>query len=146
MAKAIDVAYYLVKLRNLDAKDDTYVSLNNLKLQKLLYYCHGAHIKWDDAALITDELFEAWAYGPTIRSVYFKFARFGQNDIRPSIPKINLSPAEMLTIEAVWSQLKSLSALTLVERTIRESPWKTARANGSHFLCEPDIHAQFKNE
>lgn len=147
MAKAMDVANYLIHLRDTDEKNGQYFSLSNLKLQKLLYYCQGGHYKWDNEKLIDDEdnlLFEAWNYGPVVPEIYFTFKRFGQNDIYSDDVSFDLKPNEEETIEAVWSQLKNKSAFQLVDLTHSEKPWKIARAENSIFIDEDEIKDFFR--
>lgn len=52
MARAIDVASYIIRLQNTDKR---YYTLSHHKLIKLLYYCQVGHYKWDDTTLITDQ-------------------------------------------------------------------------------------------
>ena len=51
-----------------------------LKLQKLLYFCHGWHLGLTGQPL-QRELFEAWKYGPVLRSIYREFRRFRNDPI-----------------------------------------------------------------
>ncbi|GDX36114.1 hypothetical protein LBMAG18_06250 [Alphaproteobacteria bacterium] len=53
--------------------------LTNLKLQKLLYFAYGLHLALFDKKLFNDE-FEAWQYGPVLRSVYKEFKNFGKDN------------------------------------------------------------------
>lgn len=148
MAKAIDVARYLVSLRDIDEENKVYYSLSNLKLQKLLYYCQGGHYKWDNKRLITDKYFELWRYGAAIESVYKKFSKYGQNDIRASkkeMDSIRLSTEERETIESVWKQLRDLHSFTLVESIRDDAPHKEAAKNKSIFIQESDIESYFIN-
>lgn len=126
MAKVKDVVNYLVYLRDEDEKNGEYYSLSNLKLQKLLYYCQGGHYKWDRVQLMTDARFEAWRYGPVIPEVYHQFSKYGQNDIPNDIGDFSLSQNEAETIKAIWEQLKSLHAYSLVNSTHEEEPWKSS--------------------
>lgn len=139
MAKAMDVATYLIQLRDADEENGRYFSLSNLKLQKLLYYCQGGHYMWDDEELIDDGYFEAWDYGPVIAEVYRNFKKFGQNDIYSEADDINLTDAEKDTIAAVWEQLKEKHAFDLVKSTHEESPWMNARENDRVYISNPDI-------
>lgn len=56
---------------------DYCISINNpvtnLKLQKMLYFLDMYHLINQHKRLITDEEFEAWDYGPVMRSVYNKY-------------------------------------------------------------------------
>ena len=147
MAKAMDVANFLIHLRDADEEHGQYFSLSNLKLQKLLYYCQGGHFKWDQEQLIEDAYFEPWDYGPVIRDVYRHFKKYGQNDLYADI-NINsdsfstLRSEEKETIQAVWEQLKSKSAFDLVNSTHEEEPWKNS-FNKEIFIDNCDIRKYF---
>lgn len=159
MARAMDVAMYLVYLRDLDVKKrENYCSLSNLKLQKLLYYCHGGHYRWDNEKLVVDDNFEAWEYGPVIRSVYYALQYTVQNDI-PSLAYLKcrekykswehyqkrLTLDERETIQTVWNQLKNYATFDLVAQTQLESPWKNAKESHVLFLSDHDIKDYFRN-
>ncbi|WP_312130116.1 Panacea domain-containing protein [Lysinibacillus capsici] len=147
MAHVKDVVNYLVYLRDEDEKNGEYYSLSNLKLQKLLYYCQGGHYRWDGEALIEDADFEAWRYGPVIPDVYFQFSKYGQNDIPNDIGEFDLSNDEAETIEAVWNQLKSLHAYSLVDSTHKEDPWVDNYKEGyNNIIDDADIQEYFTKD
>lgn len=145
MTTALHVAHYLISLRNADSENGSYFHLSNLKLQKLLYYCQGAHYKWDHEPLFQDERFETWEYGPSIRRIYDTFRQFGQNDIYAKPITLTMTDAERDTVDAVWSQLKHLSPFLLVEQSRREEPWRTAKEKGELFLDNNVIQRYFQN-
>lgn len=158
MARAMDVAMYLVYLRDADVRSrEAYCSLTNLKLQKLLYYCHGGHYRWDNTKLINDNNFECWAYGPVIREVYYALQYTGQNDI-PRLDYLKcrskykhlehykkaLTADERETIRAIWEQLKTYSTFDLVNQTLAEAPSKNASESGILYLSDSDIKEYFR--
>lgn len=59
--------------------------ITNLELQKVMYFAIGSYIRNNgiDKFIrnIYDEPFEAWPYGPVVRSVYFDFKLNGRNKI-----------------------------------------------------------------
>lgn len=151
MASATLVAEYLIHLKNIDKEFGEDYPLTNLKLQKLLYYCQGAHYVWDQEQLITDNIFEAWEYGPVLRTIYHEYKRFGQNDITLNtfaqsdrFDKLLLNEQE--TIQAVWNQLKNFSAFELVEQTHNEKPWQESARNNKLFIEESNIRDYFIND
>jgi len=143
MAKAMDVANFLIHLRNSDEEQGQYFSLSNLKLQKLLYYCQGGHFRWDGEKLIKDKRFEAWDYGPVIEEVYKNFKKYGQNDIYGNDVEINLNNNEKETVKAIWEQLKTSHPFDLVKSTHKESPWINARKQNRIFISNDDIKEFF---
>lgn len=126
MATAMDVAKQLVLLRDNDKKNSFYFTLSNLKLQKLLYYCQGAHFRWDNQPLIQDSFFEAWKYGPVIPTIYHHFKEFGESDIYSDTNDIVLNENEINTISVIWEQLKAKHPFELVKSTHLENPWINA--------------------
>ena len=63
MALAGDVAKYIIKSLPVD----------NLKLQKLLYYSQGVHLVLNDRVPLFMEPIEAWDYGPVVPPVYREY-------------------------------------------------------------------------
>lgn len=162
MARVLDVAGFFVYLRDLDMREDSeYVSLSVLKLQKLLYYAQGGHVRWDNERLLTDvcDGFEAWEYGPKITSIDEEFGAAGQNDIAglsvwPPYKKYAsyeyfdrvLSESERETIVVVWEQLKRMDTFDLVEQTRSESPWRSARERGELRITDDSIREYFRSD
>ena len=160
MARAMDVAMYLLLLRDIDRRTtgDTH-SLCNLKMQRLLYYCQGGHYRWDNKRLIDDNVFESWDYGPVIRQVYYVFSYIGQNNL-PALKDLTchrkykqvnryekvLTTDERETIEAVWKHIKKHSAFDLVFQSQSEPPWRNAREAGLLFISEDDIKNHFRDD
>lgn len=127
MANVQQVTNFLLNLRDNDMETGKYYSLSNLKMQKLLYFCHGIFSAANQGrALIVDEDFEAWRYGPVLPSAYFRFNMYGQNDI-PNTETGNfngLEPNEINVIQNVWNNLKHRSAFELVEAShVPDGPW-----------------------
>lgn len=56
------------------------VRLTPMKLQKLLYLCHGYYLAVTGQPLV-DEDFEAWQYGPVSPSIYQEFKDCGSRSI-----------------------------------------------------------------
>jgi uncharacterized phage-associated protein len=57
-------------------------SLTNLKLQKILYIAHMVFVGRTNGQLLIDEPFEAWDFGPVLRSLYHRVKIFGDSPIR----------------------------------------------------------------
>lgn len=152
MARAKDVASYLVYLQSKESEEGSYYSLSNLKLQKIMYYCQGGHYKWDNHRLITDNEFEAWKYGPVISEIYHEYSQFGQNDIKlVSLPgeeyfQNALDNDERETILSIWDQLKEYNAFDLVETTHNETPWLEARDLNQTTIKEDTIKKFFTED
>ena len=126
MAKALDVATYLMQLA---AQEDEADYLSPLRLQKLLYYCQGWHLGLRGKPLFNDPI-EAWIYGPVVPKIYAHFADYGNIPIPDKAfsnkePKLSKNECEF--IQTVWEAYKGYSAISLKEMTHKESPWMDAR-------------------
>lgn len=61
-------------------------SLTNLKLQKILYIAHMVFAGKNGGALLIDEPFEAWDFGPVLPSLYHRVKIFGNSPIKDVFP------------------------------------------------------------
>ena len=124
MAKVSDVANYIVHMTSVDP----------LKLQKLLYYSQGVFMAKYPNKLLFPEAIEAWDYGPVIPSIYKAYKKFGFSDIKPSndVNFNKLERKEQEIVDMVLEYYGSKSGLDLMNRTHRETPWKTAYEKGKN--------------
>lgn len=67
------VDYIIIKL------DDLSISLNHLKLQKLLYYTQAWFLAFNEKPLL-EEKFESWSHGPILTDIYNRFKSRGMYD------------------------------------------------------------------
>lgn len=146
MAKAMDVAKFLIYL---SSKDTNIQDFTNLKLQKLLYYSQGANVQINKKLLFEEDI-EAWQFGPVVREVYKAFNSFGSMpitiDYENEVKKMNLQPPEIQAILSAWQQYSHYTAGQLVEMTHSEHPWKNAWHNNRKKIDKSDIRTTFDNE
>ena len=130
MAKAFDVAKYLIHLA--DTEDEPEY-LTHLRLQKLLYYVQGWSLTLHKKPMFPEEI-QAWAHGPVVAAIYHRFADYGNRPIDPSDigTSNNLRKSEAQFIAEVWEAYKGYSASSLRAMTHREAPWCDARKG-----CKP---------
>lgn len=64
----------------LDLADAHGLALSNMSLLKVLYYAHGWHWVRFGSPLVSNH-FEAWEFGPVVRSVYNEFKSFDRRGI-----------------------------------------------------------------
>lgn len=148
MATVNDVANYLLHLRNENLDNGLNFSLTNLKMQKLLYFCHAMFaVSHKGDRLIEDTDFQAWRYGPVIPEIYYRFNLYGQNEIPPDIEYgfDNLKNNEMEIINKVWETLRDKSAFDLVEIShATGSPWHNSYNEGTNnIINHNDIYKYF---
>ncbi|BBM89212.1 hypothetical protein COTS27_00907 [Spirochaetota bacterium] len=79
--KAITIANYLLRLNH--HKRDGYYLIDNLKLQRLLYYCQGYHLAVFDKRLFDDPII-ATERGPIIKSIYNHYKAYNDKSINNS--------------------------------------------------------------
>lgn len=125
MAKALDVALYLIRLAADEREPDL---LSHLRLQKLLYYAQGWHLGIFGRPLFPTCI-EAWTNGPVVRELFSRFADYKNAVIPPEdvSDPVGLSEAERVFIRSVWDRYKDLSASGLLRKSHDEPPWQQAR-------------------
>lgn len=118
MMKVLDVAKYIINANICD--------VDNLKLQKLLYYCQGIHYCLDNTPLF-DEDIEAWQYGPVVPSVYRKYKSYGLDIISKfdNVEGLKLSNIDREAIDMTISYYGLMTGVALINKTHQEDPWKS---------------------
>lgn len=125
-----------------------YGELTPLKLQKGLYFLYSYYgalfnESQEEGSLEEDfnmpgELFpadfEAWTYGPVIRSVYhsYKEGNYGSDAVvSEEVEEITEEyPKAIHFIKDMFTQVNSLSDFTLVDRSHEDEAWKNAYSKG----------------
>ena len=139
MATAFEVAKYIIKSLPVD----------NLKLQKLLYYSQATHLIYYDKKILFSENIEAWDYGPVVPPVYREYKQYGFD----AIPASNAGEQSVLTIEEIkaidmaLSCFGEFSGVTMINQTHYEEPWKNAYHPGrpSGIITVEAIYNFFKD-
>jgi uncharacterized phage-associated protein len=139
MASAGEVAKYIIKSLPVD----------NLKLQKLLYYSQAVHLVLNDKDPLFPEDIEAWDYGPVVPPVYREYKKYGLETIpTPQDDQpLNLTISEIVSIDMTLAYFGEMSGLALMSGTHQETPWKTAYRPGrpSNPIPIDSIYEYFKN-
>lgn len=99
--------YILVVRRHFD------FATTQLELQKLLYFCHGAHLVRYDKPLV-DGYFEAWEHGPVHPLIFREFNEFKAKPITRRSYSTNLVSGERSLIAPPSDQ----SVRTLIAETV----------------------------
>jgi uncharacterized phage-associated protein len=137
MALAGEVAKYIIKSLPVD----------NLKLQKLLYYSQAVHLVLNDKALLFPEPIEAWDYGPVVPLVYRKYKSCGF-DILSTVDKpVSLKINEIRSVDMALACFGEMSGPALINQTHGEPPWKDAYRPGrpSREISPDSIYGFFKD-
>ena len=115
---AMEVARYITGM----------ISVDNLKLQKLLFYSQAVHLIRFEKPLFADTI-EAWRYGPVVRDVYNHYKHYGFDQIPHSSDEDeapNLCQEQLESVDLVLGYYGEMSAIRLVNETHSEKPWKDA--------------------
>ena len=116
MARALEVARYLIKSLPMD----------NLKLQKLLYYSQATHLVLHNKACLFPEQIEAWDYGPVVPKVYHEYKSHGFDIIPTPNRPFTLPPEEKKSADIVIKTYGNMSGPKLIKQTHYEWPWRNA--------------------
>jgi uncharacterized phage-associated protein len=139
MASAGEVAEYIIKNLPVD----------NLKLQKLLYYSQAVHLVLNDKAPLFPEAIEAWDYGPVVPPVYRDYKQYGLETIPTpqDDSQLHLTAGEIVAIDMSLAYFGNMSGLALMSSTHQETPWKTSYRPGwpSNIIPIDLIYDYFKN-
>lgn len=117
--KVLDVSRYIINF----CKDNE-ISITNLKLQKLLYFCQASYlIQTEGKSACFEEPIIAWPYGPVVYEVYKEFSYFGSSEIS----KINNFDKKVIVNDNFFIGVLKRSAnknpFTLVKITHAQDPW-----------------------
>ena len=142
MVPALFIANYIIEYSN-----EREYSINNLKLQKLLYFVNVSNLVTNNEPLFEEKM-EKWKYGPVIPSVYHEFKKFGafqisdkdivreyfyfkfENDTFPSTVEIlqytkdKICDSAIKLINNVVDYFSQKDAFELVDITHKQEPWK----------------------
>ncbi len=117
------------------------IPVDQLKLQKLVYYAYAWYAAHkEDKELFPEDIY-AWQHGPVIQDLYAEFKNFGRLPItKPAtrvdwatgtteIPKLNDDEEfEKKLLATVWDKYKYLSGVQLSNMTHAENePWTIMR-------------------
>lgn len=129
--------------------------LSPLKLQKGLYFLYAYYgatygeANQEDGESEQDynfpkrlfkDNFEAWTYGPVIRTVYNnnKEGKYGSAEKTEDISEVNDIPEVRLFIDELFGQINSVSDFSLVDRSHEDISWQNAYNDGKSTLIDND--------
>lgn len=103
--------------------------INNLQLQKLLYYTQAAFLVKVNRPAFTDDIV-AWKYGPVVKDIYQEYKCNSNRPIYDYIPYDGLIADDHTDlIDEIILAKSDYSAFELVEQTHEELPWLDADMN-----------------
>ena len=133
------------------------VPLNNLKLQKLVYYTQAWHLAMKDGKPLFDGRFQAWIHGPVNRDLYARFVRnkslyspIDISDITEGFNPEDIPADSRKHIDMILESYACFTGSQLESMTHEEEPWIEART-GYHpaerceaFLNEATMTSYYK--
>lgn len=147
-----------------DRDPSSFPPIDQMKLQKLLYYAYawwlGSAEEDDDSELFREDI-EAWAWGPVVRDIYLQFNDFGREPISgrrattlvrtgDSWTSSRLIIPDPLTdemqefVEGMWDAYKSYTGVQLSNSThALGEPWTILR---SKYASLDDTKPRIPNE
>lgn len=120
MTSAREVAKYIIGSLPVD----------NLKLQKLLYYSQAVYLVLHDKIPLFPDPIEAWDYGPVVPPVYREYSPYGFETIPPSDDPSILEYDEMRSVDMALACFGEMSGPALINLTHTEPPWKNSYRPG----------------
>ena len=102
--------------------------ITHMKLQKILYFSTGTYVATENRPM-TEQLFQAWPYGPVLPNLYYQLRMYGDSDITELIEfensKYSYKYGEVFdTIVSIVEKLGNLTAWELSEKThAKNGPW-----------------------
>ena len=125
-AKVLNIALYLIYL----AKENN-EEMNNVKLQKLLYYCQAWELAEHNKKLFDNKI-EAWVHGGVVPDLYFYMREkdVDSREIKDYVvyTDIDLTEEEKDTVQKVFECYGGFSGADLEIFNHREKAWRKARA------------------
>lgn len=108
--------------------------LDNMKLQKLLYFAHG-HWLGNYHRPLLDEVVQAWKFGPVVQTIYDEFREYGNNPITTRatnysgkvlrLPWEDEGSTVREFLSLIWFKYAARSGWQLAEMTHAEgTPWR----------------------
>ena len=126
MYKAIEIANYIIEYEHSKKR-----FINNLKLQKLLYFVQAQFLIDYDEPCFNDRI-EAWSFGPVVPDVYHAYKIYGSLDITKLEDDINIDDIvheHKETINSVAETFSDTPVYEMVDITHHQTPWMRAKRN-----------------
>ena len=120
---------------------------SHMQIQKLVYFSHGWSLAILDKRLV-DENFQAWRWGPVLRSVYESLRSYGYSTVTQPISSVatsGIDPSSERVIERTCELYGSIPALRLSRLThVTGGPWHQMRMERYQDIPDRLIRLHFK--
>lgn len=135
----------------LEKAQEEHQDITPMKLQKLIYCLYKEYYKTTGRALF-DERFEAWKYGPVLRSVYDAFKKYGANSIKEfaeepdgSVYVVNQASSSKFknSFDKIWEKYSDYDGIVLSSFTHKaNTAWRKAIDKNAVYLSDEDIASE----
>lgn len=126
---AIDISNYIIDKCN---KENIFI--NNLKLNKLLYFVQKEHLKKYNRILFIEELLP-YRYGVSVENVYRVFKYYGRDNINEPIDKlIDINEESKEIIDSTILKYKDCKPMEMVILSRKEESYKKAIKEKSNII------------
>lgn len=126
---AIDISNYIIDKCN---KENIFI--NNLKLNKLLYFVQKEHLKKYNRILFIEELLP-YRYGASVENVYRVFKYYGRDNINEPIDKlINIEEESKEIIDSIILKYRNCKSMEMVILSRKEESYKKAIKEKSNII------------
>ena len=118
---AMDVTEYILWY----CENELNKPINNLRLQKTLYYIQGEYLRRYNKPLFDNDM-EAWTYGVVVPYVYYSYSNFICDDITgvTRLHKDCLDDKDLEVIHYILDKTLDVNIWEIVEKIQQEDPWK----------------------
>jgi uncharacterized phage-associated protein len=128
-------------------------AIDQMKLQKLLYYAHGWRLAMFDRQPLFEDDFEAWPWGPVVRDAYIQTKDYGRQRVENPLTELvstgsgyefqappGVAPDLQPFIRAVWEVHKGYTGIQLSNSThAAGEPWTIIRDRYGRLDGKPKI-------
>lgn len=126
---AIDISNYIIDKCN---KENIFI--NNLKLNKLLYFVQKEHLKKYNRILFIEELLP-YRYGASVENVYRVFKYYGRDNINEPIDKlIDINEESKEIIDSTILKYKDYKPMEMVILSRKEESYEKAIKEKSNII------------
>lgn len=125
MYNVLDISRYIINY-----SIDNSCLVNNLKLQKLLYYVQANFLISKNKPCFVQDIVH-WRHGPVVTESYSAFRKYFNDNINSKqyIDTNLIDDSDRELIEYVIEAYKNTDAWDMVAKTIKEDPWLNTERN-----------------
>lgn len=126
---AMDISNYIIYKCNQEN-----IFINNLKLNKLLYFVQKEHLKKHNRILFIEDLLP-YRYGASVENVYRVFKYYGRDNINEPIDKlIDIDEESKEIIDSIILKYRKCKSMEMVILSRKEESYKKAIKEKSNII------------